>query len=331
MTKKLIKNKKTVYIFAPANTMRDIPELAIEIGIKNLDSLGFRVQFGKNVYHQHLYTSGTIKERLEDIYLGLNDNSVSIMMAAYGGYNTNQLIGNIDYEQIKKSKKIFSGYSDLTILLNAILTKSSLKSIHGPSFASFCDPNLNDEVSQSFVDLINGKKNIEYITPKFAACDFWYLKKELGPRETYPHPSWHPIVQGSTEGVLIGGNLDSLVSLIGTSYLPSLNNRILLIETSIGEHPGKFDRQMMHLRHAGIFEKITGLIIGQFPQTSMLSQLHIIKEIIDQSVKPYQFPIMINGSFSHVDPLFSLPIGGMIKLDADTTQCKITIMDSLYE
>lgn len=179
--------------------------------------------------------------------------------------------------------------------------------------------------------MTNGNTPYECIVPTWAAADFWYLKEGLGPREYYAHPPWYALQEGIAQGILLGGNLDSLISLIGTAYLPNFNSCILLIETSINENPGRFDRQMMQLRHTGIFDQIAGLIIGQFAPKSILSQLKVIKDIVERAIKPNQFPVMINGSFSHVDPLLSLPIGGRIKLNTEKTFCKITIMDSIYE
>lgn len=320
----MITTKRGIYVFSPANTMADMSSQGIEIGIRNLNNLGFEVIFGGNASKKSLYTAGTIGERLEDLNYGLNHPEVAIMMPVFGGYNSNQLIELLDYPLVKKQNKIFVGYSDTIILLNAIFSKTGIITIYGPSFASFCNPNLQEEVAESFVDIINDK-SIEYVTPKQAACDLWYMKDNLGPREFYQHPEWTSLSDGVITGHLVGGNLDSFISLLGTEYLPNLEGAILLVESSMDEHPGRFDRHMTQLQLAGVFNKIKGMVIGQFPIHSPLSQENIISQIVDRVIRPNNFPIICNTSFSHVDPILCLPIGGKVKIEALGKKCNIIL------
>ncbi len=319
--------KHGIYVFAPSNTMADISAKGIEIGINNLKKIGFDVIIGKNAYKRSHYTAGSISERIEDINYGLHHPEVEIMMPAFGGYNSNQLIDKIDYNLIKEKKKIFVGYSDTIILLNAIFSKTGIPSIHGPSFASFCNPNLQHEVLESFKNLINDE-TVVYGTPKQAACDLWFLKNDLGPRDFYPHPEWISLNDGIATSRLVGGNLDSFISLLGTEYLPNLEGTILLVESSMDEPTGKFDRHMTQLQLAGVFNKISGLIIGQFPLRSLLSQKELISSIIERVIQSSNFPIICNASFSHVDPLLSLPIGRKIRIEANKKNCNITVLSS---
>lgn len=317
-------NKSLIYVFAPSNSMAVMNQKMIKIGISNLKNIGFEVIFSKHINKQHFYTAGTLLERIEDLNEGLNLPEVAIMMPVFGGYNSNQLLEYLDFNLIEQSKKLFIGYSDISVLLNAIYAKTGLKTIHGPSFASFCNPQIDPVVLDSFINIYSKVKNVIYSTPPFAASDLWYLKPNLGPRDTYTHPSWSSLIEGEATGIVIGGNLNAFTSLVGTSYIPDLNGKILLLEASLDEKPAKFDQQITHLRHANIFSKIKGLILGQFPKNSEFST-ELIVEILERAVFPHRYPIIYNTSFSHVDPLLSLPIGRKIKLTAQGNNTAITV------
>ena len=56
------------------------------------------------------------------------DENVKCILAAIGGFNSNQMLGKIDWQIIKDNPKIFGGFSDITVLNHAILvtlTRSS--------------------------------------------------------------------------------------------------------------------------------------------------------------------------------------------------------------
>ncbi len=73
-----------------------------------------------------------------------------------------------------------------------------------------------------------------------------------------------PIIPGKVDGIVTGGCLSNLVSLIGTPYFPNVSNRILLLE-DVGERPYRLDRMFWQLKQAGVFGCIKGLLLGQFP------------------------------------------------------------------
>lgn len=308
--------------------MATMSDQMVNIGINTLEQMGFSVFFSKNVRKELLYMAGSIEDRLSDLNNAISSNESNIIMAVFGGYNSNQLLEKIDYESIKNKQKIIIGYSDITAILNAIYTKTGVSSIHGPGFASFCDPNCLPEVKLSLHNLISKKFPIVYTEPSQAACDLWYLKQNFGPRELYQHPRWTAIKDGNACGKLIGGNLETFLALASTEYMPPTKEAILLVEASFNESPGRFDRNVTQLRHMGIFKNISGLIVGQFSPENQLTKLETMQQILCRATQGYNFPILINTSFSHADPLLSLPIGGIIQLKAISNECSITVLDA---
>jgi muramoyltetrapeptide carboxypeptidase len=165
--------------------------------------------------------------------------------------------------------------------------------------------------------IINNNTDIKLISPKEYASDEWFLKKNFKPREVHSHPGWAVLKPANVSGILVGGNLETFLALIGTPYLPHCKDKILLLEST--EHnPAKFDRDITQLRHSGILNRLKGLIIGQFPATSALSNQQLVENIVLANTLTQDYPILLNTNFSHVDPLYTIPIGGKVSIGIDT-------------
>lgn len=308
--------KEQAVIIAPSNSMSYINNSLVEIGKKRLNSeLNLDVSFGAHVNNEYLFTSARPEERAEDIHEALLNKNTAIIMAAYGGYNTNDILPYLNYSLILERNIPFIGYSDITVLLNAIYAKTGVSTILGPSFTAFCDPNMFNESLYSLKKILEKEKNIQLVSPAYCACDDWFFKEKFGPRDKYLNQRWRIFREGTVSARLIGGNLESFLTLLGTPYFPDYEEYILLLEANLDEPPGRFVRDLVHLKQLGVFDKIKGLIIGQFHKESALSK-GMMHSVLSYIFKDYCYPIIYNANFSHVDPLLALPIGGEIKLIA---------------
>ncbi|KDM89987.1 LD-carboxypeptidase [Photobacterium galatheae] len=297
----------------------------LEIGKRQLNTLGFNVQYATNAFAHAGHTAGTIEQRVEDIHEGLSDENVIALMAVFGGYNSNQLLPHLDYNLIRSANKPIIGYSDITSLMVGIYSQTGIASIHGPGFASFCDPNIFPEALISFTQLLLGNNQIQLQQPTFAADDLWYLKPEFGPRDTYEHPNWQAVRPGSATGILLGGNLETLLSLAGTVYFPDMQDKLLLIESNPDEKPGKFERELSQLQQLGVLSVVNGILIGQFKKDSALTSLQLMTEIFERVMPDSKVPVWMNISASHVDPILSLPIGKEVLISDEKSVCSLYI------
>jgi muramoyltetrapeptide carboxypeptidase len=311
--------RSSIEIVAPANSMIHINPALIEIGKQRLSSeFDVDVRFGASVFQNNLFASSTPQNRAHDIHEAILNKSNIAIIAAYGGYNTNDILPFLDYDLIASSQIPFVGYSDFTVLLNAVYAKTSRRSILGPAFISLCDPNMFQSALLSLKSALDREKNIVLKAPETSACDDWYLKDQFGPREIYSHSGWIPYHRGHVTAKVVGGNLESFIALLGTPFFPSCEGHILLVEANINEPPGRFVRDFIHLKQAGILEEIKGVIIGQFAPDSPLSG-EGFKDILDFVFDSPQYPIVYNVNVSHVDPILSVPIGGEVLLRVDDT------------
>ncbi|QTL40384.1 LD-carboxypeptidase [Xenorhabdus budapestensis] len=302
-----------IIVVAPANTMKHLNACMIDIGKSNLLKLGYKVSISEESFRDVNNIAGTIEERASSINRAISDKSAEIIMAVFGGYNSNDLLQYIDFSLMKKLNKKLFGYSDITCLLNAYYAVTGGCAYHGPGFGTFCDPNISDDTVASFTKVLNiNDEKYEVKQPETTASDLWFMKPGYGPREWVTHPQWTVVNEGEAKGILVGGNIESLLNLIGTKYCPEFKDKILLIESSFNTDPNRFRMWLSHLNLCNVFDKINGLLIGNFTACTRKNLSDsLLKNMLSDYV-PKHVPILINFSSSHTDPILTVPIGGEI-------------------
>ena len=262
------------------------------LGLKTLKSLGFDYQLSSHTKNFLHYLSDTPQNRLKDLHLMYKDKNIDLIMAANGGWNSNQLLSRLNFNLIKKNPKPLVGFSDITILLNAIFAKTGLIQIHGPMVTWGFDEN-NELTNQSFLDVLIKKRQI-FSLPAFGN----FLKK------------------GPLRGVLVGGNLTSLETLIGTPYEPDWQRKIFFWEVT-EKTIWNLDRVLTHFKNAGVWEKIKGMIIGNLNKINnkfCAKKIDVLK-MIKNHFADYNFPILKTDLFGHNTPSnISIPVGGKIEI-----------------
>ena len=137
-------------VIAPASAPPDPRSIDRSVGV--LEQLGFKVKLAPNVHQRHGYLAGSDRERASDLMQMFTDRRVRGILCVRGGYGTARLLPLLDYRVIRAHAKVFVGYSDITSLHCAFLTKAKLISFHGPMLNSDLDhADLPDFTRQSFL------------------------------------------------------------------------------------------------------------------------------------------------------------------------------------
>jgi muramoyltetrapeptide carboxypeptidase len=315
---KRIKAGGTVRLVAPSLSASIIEPRVWDIGVNKLESKGLKVQVAKHAMNMHGHSSGTVRERTEDLMDAFRDPEVDLVMSVIGGFNSNQLLPYLDYKAIRDSRKPFIGYSDTTALNDAILARSGLVNFHGPSFVTFCQPELSAYTEWSFDQvLLEGSANIPVEASESWAEDRWFLKESLGPREWKKNPGWTVLRDGHTKGRAVGGNLSTLMLLAGTEYWPDVNGAILFLEDDEASSPEIFDRDITHLKQMGVFEKVYGLVLGRSPTEAGFHENDSLAMIIDELLGDCDIPVVTGVDFGHTEPMFTIPLGARCELSTD--------------
>lgn len=310
---KLQKGDK-VMVIAPARGIKIIGQDARDIAKSRLESLGLKVVFAPNTIDENwdYMGSSSIQKRVEDIHTAFSDKSVKAVMTIIGGANSNQLLKYLDYELIKNNPKIFCGFSDITALENAILSKTGLVVYYGPHFSSLGMKYGCDYTFAHFAKMLvtNGK---DTITPsEIWSDDLWFLDQEK--REFEANEGYWNIRSGSAQGTIIGGNLGTFNLLLGTEFRPSFpQDTILFIEDTEGCSLPEFERNLQALIHQPDFKNVKALVIGRFQKGSKVTR-EGLEFILNTKAELKDLPILANVDFGHTAPLLTIPLGGTATL-----------------
>ena len=121
-------------------------------------------------------------------------------------------------------------------------------------------------------------------------------------------------------GQLWGGNLAMLAHLIGSPYLPQIEQGILFLE-DINEHPFRIERMLLQLLHAGILQKQQAIVLGDFSggRLSAYDNGFDLDAVVIQLRSRITVPIVTGLQFGHLPDKVTLPVGAQATLKADQT------------
>lgn len=300
----MMETKKTIGLITPSHCLSEPRDQWVRDGIEVLKSWGHRIKEGKYLWASDKYgvSAGTVKERVEDLHNIFLDPEVDIVWFSQGGDTSNELLREIDFDLIKANPKIVIGLSDVTVLLNAILAKTGMITFHGSD-------------------------------PKAVIGEDWYLLNEYTKSEfqrvilndikgTFPKLNERKRVRsGKAEGRFLGGNLQCFRKSIGTPYMPELEGSILIVEglsTNIEESM----TLLAHYKSAGVFDKIAGLVIGDFyafdreGQYALNGERVYFEDLVLEVTSEFDFPILKTRDFGHRLGNTFIPLGRVGYVDA---------------
>lgn len=277
-------------------TARKISLNELNPAIALLESYGFNVLLGKNIFETENQFAGSDDCRRKDLQWALNHKTAKAIIVARGGYGTVRLIDTIDFSEFKKNAKWLIGYSDVTVLHNAIHNQN-VASLHATMPLNF---DKNEEATQSLIDALIGNLNEINTAPHF-------LNKI-----------------GSATAEIIGGNLSLIYSLSGTPFDINTNGKILFLE-DLDEYLYHIDRMMMQLKLSGKLNNLAGLIIGGMSdmKDNITPFGKTAEEIISDSIKEFNYPVCFNFSAGHINKNLALYFGKKAQLSVNNNEVKL--------
>ena len=321
----------TIGVFSSSSPISATVPVRYNRGKEYLESKGIAVIDGKLYGKQDYYRSGSIKERAEEFNELLYNDEVQVLMAAIGGNNTNSILPYIDYEYLKKHPKIIIGYSDTTALLLGIYAKTGLSTFYGPALASSFGefPPFVDWTFENFKSVILDDLKLPYTYKMpYAWTDEFINWSEQDRGKAEYENSWVSVIPGVCRGRLIGGNLNTMQGFFGTEYMPEIKKGdILFIEDSLKD-ACTIERSFSMLKLAGVFEKVSGIILGKHEKFDDNGTGRKPYEILQEVLGDCNIPFLAEFDCCHTHPMFTLPIGCEVELDATNKQ--LTLLENPF-
>lgn len=283
----------TVAIIAPSSPVtKEEADSCREL----VEKMGYHVKMGKTTYLSvNGYSAGTGQEKAADIHQMFADKDVKAIWCIRGGHSSSHTVDKIDYEIIRNHPKIFVGYSDVTNLHVLFNQECDLITFHGPMVKSNMLRDFEDFTKRSFESALNMEDELTLENPE--GEDFKVM------------------VDGFAEGIIIGGNLTLLTSMIGTPYEVNTKGKILFIE-DIGEGVDRLDRMMHQLIYSNKLQDAEGIIFGEFTDcTNSYDETYTVIEMLKNLLADYSKPIMYNIKSGHCSPMSTIPLGAMCRMD----------------
>lgn len=285
-----------IAIISPAGS---VIESQLELGLKLIEEAGFESVFGTNLFANYArgYSyAGTEEERISDLNWALNDDEISAIWASRGGYGSQHLLRHIKLSKFRKDPKWYIGYSDNTVIQSYLL-KNNCASINAQTL----------------------KTSSFGVSPESYDFTFDILRGNFPTYEIKNHPLNK---RGDVSSVLVGGNLALVYALLGTPYSFNFKDKVLFLE-DIGENYYALDRMLMSLELAGVFRKISGLIIGGMTNMGEVKENKNYEEsfddfayeIIAERVSKYDFPTLFGFPNGHIFNNLPLIIGGNVTMN----------------
>jgi len=283
-------------LYTPAGVLATAQPL--KRAAKRLAKLGFEVQIDADALAKHQRFAGDDETRLDAIHR-VAAEAPSIALATRGGYGMTRLLDRIDWKLLAKSVEHgtrWVGQSDLTALQLGLLAHAKALSWAGPLA---CD-DFGRKDEEGGVDDVTQDCFTEAMSGALEAVGF---RTEAG-------------FDGlGVKGLLWGGNLCVLNSMLGTKHLPKIKGGILFLE-DVNEHPYRVERNLLQLAQAGILDAQKAVVLGEFSgwRKSPLDRGYKLKDAIAAVRAVTKTPILTGLPFGHVATKVCLPVGAKVDL-----------------
>ncbi len=267
------------------------PPEALGAGVVALERRGLVPVLFPHVLAVDGYLAGDDAARAADLDAAVCDRALAAIWFARGGYGTARILDLFDLARLTRRPKLLVGYSDLTALFSALLSRASTVCLHGPMVAEL------------------GRK-AAFHAPSLAAA--------LAGRETSRRVLTRDVLRGGrARGRLMGGNLTVMCHLLGTPHMPNLKGAVLFLEET-GEEAYRVDRLFQHLVMSGALSGVRAVVLGTFhvpPTARTFPGDRELDAVLRDHLLPLKVPVVSGVPSGHGPGKWTLPLGGTATLD----------------
>lgn len=318
MTKpKALRAGARVAIVSPASTPK---EPLVRLGMQRFASLGYEpVLMPSALAAGPLYYAGDAQARVADLHAAFADKSIDAIVATRGGWGTAELLPLLDADLIRANPKVYVGYSDHTSLHLYFAQVCGLHTFYAPMISP--DFARGDVLAEG-VDLRSWRHAVERTEP-------WSLGDREGMRVLRAATDGNSAVTGC----IYGGCLTLLTESLATQWAMQMpEGDIILFVEEVGTKPYQWDRMMLHLRYAGLMDRVKGIVFGDMAQcVDNADEAKLIEDALLHNLRDFRGPIAIGLQCGHVHaPNVSLPLGVMARLEC-TEAAPLHVLEAAVE
>lgn len=251
----------------------------------------YDVRYDEGIFTRDGYLAGPDERRLAELKAALADPEARAVYMARGGYGLMRILPFLDAVEFARQPRVLVGFSDGTALLS-FAAHAGVTAIHGPVISQLGNLPVADHRA------------------------LFHLLDEPNPGVVLG--GLEALIPGRAQGRLLGGNLEVFSRLVGTPYLPDLAGAILFFE-DLGERPYRVDRLITYLDLAGVFDKVSAVVVGDFssclePEATRADS-PTVNEVLLERLGRLPIPVALGATVGHGSRNTAIPFGALVELD----------------
>ena len=280
-----------IALVAPAS---GCPRSGFDRGVAELARLGFEAVYSEAVFARDLFSAGDPDVRVADFLRAWQDPSVAALVAVRGGYGSVHLLPRLSAGDLRRTPKLFIGYSDTTSLLSWLTLTCQIPALHGPMLDGRLAAGPAGYDERTFLGLLRGDVGVRLAPPEVQVLH-----------------------AGTAAGPLVGGTLSQLAASLGTPYAFVPPPGAILFLEDVNERPYRLDRMLTQLRLAGVLSRAAGLVFGEMRGCDEPGGGVTAREAVERAVREFDGPVLYGLPSGHTTgPCWTLPFGVRVRLAA---------------
>lgn len=303
---------RTVGVYSPSGSFADTPWKVqlFEQGLARLRGYGFEIRESPHCRSSLFHMSASARDRASDLRELTSDRVTDIVLPSIGGHVAAQMLDYLDFDQLAASGAAIFGFSDNSTL--PLITSSATGVV---TFHTLCD--------------------VTFGFGRFSNDDFalternWLDTVRLQSVDLTGTQSWRTVTQGTTEGIVLGGNLRAILTLAGTRWWPDWRDVIFFWEAGDPLHAVQQD--LTQLANCGVFDRVAGMVIGR---ASRLTEdfyspdqiMPLDHFLLDTLGLRNRFPIVTEADIGHDVENVTIPLGARTRLTATGEAVEWTVL-----
>jgi muramoyltetrapeptide carboxypeptidase len=260
----------------------------LHAGVAELRRLGFDPVYEESVFARQGYLAGPAEIRARAWQSAWEDPSVAGLVAARGGYGSVQILPFLDPGTLRRSPKVFVGFSDNTSVLTWLVQDCGIVAFHGPMIEA---------------RFARGDAGYDLDTFVRAVC-------RAEPMGTIAPPQLEVLRPGEAAGELTGGTLTQLVSSLGTPFAYDPPAGCVLFLDEVNERPYRIDRMLTQLRFSGLLSRAAAIVFGELPGCDEPGDGTCTRDVVARLLDDFEGPVLFGFPSGHTaGATLTLPLG----------------------
>ena len=262
-------------------------------GVEELRRLGYEPTHDEDVFaREGTYLSGPADVRAAAFSRAWSDPSVAALIAVRGGYGSVQMLPLLDADVIRRTPKLFIGYSDTTSILSWLTCRCGITALHGPMLEGRLAKGPEGYDEASFVGLLQNGIGLTL------------------------SPDGVGVVRGGEAvGPLFGGTITQLTASLGTPYAFDPPAGCVLLLEDVNERPYRLDRMLTQLRLSGILSRARALVFCEMRGCDEAGGQAGAIDVIRAFARDFDGPVISGFPSGHTTgPSWTLPLGVRVRV-----------------